>query len=542
MDTASPASRSEVLTISLPGELGNAIAEAHRKWDSARNTEKLWTDPQHFPLSDLVETQIQDLSKFKALAAEVREDGFSHIVLLAGDDSAVPAEAIHRASRTQSGCLEWLLLDTADPSELRKIEARVNLARTLFCTFHRGEPAPATELLASYFFEKTREVRGDEARLHFIAIAAQSAALEPFGGAVQYRHIYSLEEGTAGPLNPFSDFGLVPLAAAGHGVEKLLKGAAAMAQLCRDRDSRRNPGVALGLLLAAAAPSRDKLTLICSPSCRALGNWVAQLIASDRLPFVCVIDEPVVSTEIYGPVRLFVHLCFSHEINRDVEEHVSQLEDANHPLLRLVIEDTADLGQTIFQFQMAAAVAAMSLGRSPLQTAKTISQPPQGEREVGSHGDLKLFADLTYAPLILRNGDSAGALLRRHLDRLEPGDLFGVIGFVSGGPEHEGILQTMRKAVLECKQAATIVGFGPGFLAGAGSVLLNGPAAATVLFLTSEQGDSKSAFTEAVSVQARHDFHALAQAGRPVIRVHLGSDVTSALKHLRDLICAAVEH
>jgi transaldolase/glucose-6-phosphate isomerase len=543
MSIASPASKSEPITRSLPREFRKAVAEAHHNWDRARNIERLWAGKHGFPPADLVETQLQDLSRLKAFSAEVKEDGFSHLVLLATDGSAIAAEALHLASPKQNGSLGWFVLNTADPSDLRELEDRINPARTLFCTFRHKQPAPGTDLLASYFFEKTRQVTGDQARLHFLAISAQNAAAAPPDAEVQYRHVYSPETEGSGALNPFSDFGLAPLAAAGHGVEKLLKGASAMARLCREEDSHRNPGVALGLLLAAAAAhSRDKLTLICSPSCRAFGDWIAYLLASHRLPLIPVVGEPAVSADTYAPDRLFICLRFAHEMDREMEEHISLLEDTGHPVVRLTIEDTADLGQTIFQWQIAAAAAAMSLNHNPSQTLEAASESPVVERELVTQGDIKLLADAAYASLILRNGDSAGALLRRHLDGLNPGDLFGVAAFVSDRPEHREILQTIRKAVLQCKQAATVVGFGPGFLAGPGSVLIDGTTPAAVLFITSERCESHSRFAEVVSMQARNDFHGLAQSGRPVIHVHLGSDVTRALKQLRDLICAAVEH
>lgn len=525
MGIASPASKSEAMTSWLPRELGTAVTEASQAWNAARNTQRLWADHPHL---NLAEKQAQDLSRFKALSAEVKEDGFNHIVLLATDGSAIAAEAIRQASRKQNGCLEWLVLNTANPTELRELEQRINPARTLFCTLHGGQPAPATDVLASYFFEKTRQVAGDEAGLHFIAISDQNAAAAPLTDGVRYRHAYSPEAEAAPALNPFSEFGLVPLAAAGHGIEKLLKGANLMAQLCREEDSSRNPGVALGLLLAtAAAHAHEKLTLICSPSCRALGEWIAHLLASCRLPVVSVVDEPAVPAETYAPDRLFLSVRLAHETDREVEAHLSQLEEGGHAVVRLAIEDMADLGQAIFQWQIAAVAAAMALDCRPSQIAEASMQPPAVERELVTQGDIKLFADAGYASLILRNGEGAGALLRRHLDGINPGDLFGAVAFVTDRPEHRKILQTMRKAVLDSKQAPTVVGFGTGFLAGPGAVLLHGPTPAAVLFITSEQDEFIQSFP---------------QSGRPVIRVHLGSDVTKALEQLRDLICAAVEH
>jgi transaldolase/glucose-6-phosphate isomerase len=44
------------------------------------------------------------------------------------------------------------------------------------------------------------------------------------------------------------------------------------------------------------------------------------------------------------------------------------------------------------------------------------------------------------------------------------------------------------------------------------------------------------------AAQARGDFQILAERGRRALRVHISKDLEAGLKHLRDLVAAAVEH
>ena len=75
---------------SLPQDLEAAVRQAAADWDSNNGTARLWKkdaslwtnsdESEWLGWLDIVDEQLALLSRFKALAAEVREDGFSHVL------------------------------------------------------------------------------------------------------------------------------------------------------------------------------------------------------------------------------------------------------------------------------------------------------------------------------------------------------------------------------------------------------------------------------------------------------------------------------
>ncbi|MGH7968857.1 MAG: bifunctional transaldolase/phosoglucose isomerase, partial [Limisphaerales bacterium] len=71
---------------------------------------------------------------------------------------------------------------------------------------------------------------------------------------------------------------MVPGAAMGLDIEKLLNRTEEMVQACKATSPADNPGVMLGLILGVAGNhGRDKITLVTSPGIRGLGAWIEQL-------------------------------------------------------------------------------------------------------------------------------------------------------------------------------------------------------------------------------------------------------------------------
>jgi hypothetical protein len=86
------------LSASLPADLAQAVAAARQSWGAAGATARLWkqdaslwtnsNESQWLGWLTIVEHQLTGVSRFKALAAEIAEDGFTHFVLLGMADQA----------------------------------------------------------------------------------------------------------------------------------------------------------------------------------------------------------------------------------------------------------------------------------------------------------------------------------------------------------------------------------------------------------------------------------------------------------------------
>jgi transaldolase/glucose-6-phosphate isomerase len=581
MSSANPQSVAgiEGLSFSLPGDLDTALQEAQKNWDQANNTERLWKkeaslwtnsdESKWLGWLDVVQEELANASKFKALAAEIAEDGFSHILLLGMGGSSLCPEVFSLTFGKQPGWPELLVLDSTDPVYIKSIRAKIDPVRTLFCVSSKSGTTLEPNIYMQYFYQETRNIIGERAGHHFIAITDPGTPLESVASQLRFRRVYHGVPSIGGRYSALSDFGLIPHAAAGLDTEKLLRRAAMMVEACKNPNTLQNPGVLLGLILGTAARvfNRNKVTLFCSRSIYDLGAWLEQLLAESTgkqgVGLIPVDREPLASVKDYGRDRIFAFIKYAGDVETSVENLISELEDAGQPIIRIVLRDLYDIGQTFFQWEIATAVAGSLLGinafnqpdveASKIATReltaafeRTGSLP--SEKPLFEQDGLKLFADQANAEAVLKGGHTLGAVLREHIDRLKSGDYFGLLAYIPMFREYEASLQEIRKAILESKGVATVLGFGPRFLHSTGQAYKGGPNSGVFLQITCDDAEDlpvpqqKYSFGVVKAAQARGDFQVLAERKRRVLRIHLSKDLPKDLAHLRDLICAAVAH
>src|SRR5207245_5001567 len=111
-----------------------------------------------------------------------------------------------------------------------------------------------------------------------------------------------------------SNFGMVPAAAMGLDIERLLDEAERMVHACAPGvPAGENPGLVLGTILGLAHNHKiDKLTLAASPGIHDLGAWLEQLLAEstgkEGKGIIPVERERLGPPEAYGDDRLFAYL------------------------------------------------------------------------------------------------------------------------------------------------------------------------------------------------------------------------------------------
>ncbi len=571
-------------SFTLPSDLNAAVQSAHQSWDAEGKTDRLWkhdaslwtnTDESKWlGWLDIVDQQLANVSQFKALAAEVREDGYTHLLLLGMGGSSLCVEVFELTYGKQEGFPGILVLDSTDPAYIESLRKLIDPARTLFCVSSKSGTTLEPNIYMQYFYEETKKVVGDQVGHHFIAITDPGSKLEGVAAKLGFRRVYHGVSSIGGRYSALSDFGMVPFAAAGLDTEKFLKRTAETVADCKSTDSKANPGVSLGLILGTAAASfkRDKVTLICSHSIHDLGAWLEQLLAEstgkEGRGLIPVDREPLfvpegTNKDIYGKDRVFAYIKFAGDDDTEQGAVVSALEKSGEPVVRIVIDDLMQLGQVFFQWEIATAVAGSVIGidafnQPDVEASKVVTRDltsafeksgslPE-EKPILEADGIKLFTDEANAKELLKGGNSLGSVIRQHMDRIKPGDYFGLLAYIPMLPQYEEKLQTLRKDVLQSEHVATVLGFGPRFLHSTGQAYKGGPNSGVFLQITCDDAkdlpvpDQKYTFSTVKAAQARGDFQVLADRHRRALRVHLGKDVTAGLSQLRDLVCAAIEH
>ena len=172
------------------------------------------------------------------------------------------------------GSARLAVLDSIHPDAIARIQAGLDLARTIVVVSSKSGSTLEPNVLLAHFWEAVeRTVGAAAAGRHFVAITDPESKLEHLARERGFRRIVPGEPTIGGRYSALSPFGVVPAALQGIDLETWLERAEAMALLCRRDGPERNPGVALGLALGvAAAAGRNKLTLVCAPELAAVGG------------------------------------------------------------------------------------------------------------------------------------------------------------------------------------------------------------------------------------------------------------------------------
>ncbi|PYQ23224.1 MAG: transaldolase [Acidobacteria bacterium] len=556
----------------LPSALASEVAAKLKEWDAQGGTHRLWAgDASLWTGSDeaswigwigIVEHQLDDLTPLLNLQAEAKKEGFKYALLLGMGGSSLCPEVWKETFGVLPGSLELHVLDSTDPAQVRAFEEKVDLRKTLFIVSSKSGSTLEPNIFKAYFFDRVKQALGaDQAGSRFIAVTDPGSNLEKEAKADRFRHIFPGVKTIGGRYSALSNFGMVPAAAMGLDVERLLDEAERMLHACAPGvPAEENPGLVLGAILGLAANrGHDKLTLFASPGLHDLGAWLEQLLAEstgkDGKGIIPVDRERPGPPEAYGDDRVFAYLRLEEAPSAAQDAAVLALEKAGHPVVRIHVATKYDLAEEFVRWEIATAIAGAILRINPfnqpdVEASKVATKALTSEYE--KRGKLpseapffegegvKLFADEKNQAALKKAAGSPSltAYLKAHLDRLGKGDYLGLLAYVHMTAAHEEALQTARHRVRDRKRVATCLGFGPRFLHSTGQAYKGGPNKGVFLQVTCDDAKDLAVpgqeytFGVVKAAQARGDFQVLAERDRRALRVHLGPDVAAGLKTL----------
>jgi transaldolase/glucose-6-phosphate isomerase len=509
----------------------------------------------------VTETTLAAADELLAFAARIRNEGFRHIVLLGMGGSSLCPEVFRRTFGRQPGFPELHVLDSTDPATVRAIEQSVDLPKTLFIVASKSGSTIEPLMFYRYFYHRMTEVAGERAGEHFIAITDPGTLMEQSAKDDKFRRIFLNPSDIGGRYSALSFFGAVPAALMGLDLRTLLERADQARQNCSPgvRESE-NPGLQLGAAMGAIGASGcNKLTLTTSPELESLGLWIEQLVAEstgkEDLQIVPVVGEPLGPPSDYGKDRLFVHISIG-QIDPETDDKLKALRKDGHPVIRRILGDTLDLGEELYLWEIATAIAGAVLGINPfdqpnVQESKDNTRALLAEFEasgsfsestvsIASDSDLTVFATPA-------TGEALGAstvkeVVRAHLARIEPVDYVAILGYIQETPEHEELLQQIRQTIGHQFKVATTTGYGPRFLHSTGQMHKGGDDSGLFIQLTANDNPdlpipgAAYSFGILKQAQAIGDFQSLASRDRRAIRIHLGSDIAGGLRKLLAIV------
>ncbi len=473
-------------------------------------------------------------TRIKDFVQEIRDAGFSHVVLLGMGGSSLGPEVARQTFGSTPGYPELIVLDSTVPARVRSVLKQLILPHTLFIVSSKSGGTVEPVSCYKYFRSKVEKVVGkDRAGRQFVAITDPDTALASLARADGFRHIFENPSDIGGRYSVLSYFGLVPMALAGIDVGRLLGRSQTMCQACASCvQLHDNPGAWLGAVLGTMAlKKKDKLTLVTSPSVSGFALWVEQLVAESLgkqgQGMVPVAGEPLVKPEFYGTDRVFVYIRLQGDENSEYDKAIERLRSAGHPVVQYDLRDSYDLGAEFFRWEFATAVTGSILGVHPFDQ-------PDVQRSKDMTGTLlQEYRKAGSFPRV-ESASSLSALL----ENSSPGSYFAIMAYFCQTPAVDEAFQSLRRRVLERYRIATTLGYGPRFLHSTGQLHKGGPNTGRFLQVTAARrsdvaipGEPHS-FGTLVDAQALGDLHALQQTGRKAARVQLESASAAAIREL----------
>ncbi len=519
---------------------------------------------------DAVAREQTSLSRYQSFTEWVKREGFSDAVVLGMGGSSLGPEVLAKTFGASAGFPKLHILDSTDPTQIRRVESGINLDKTLFIVSSKSGGTTEPNALMDYFFARVSEKSKDKTGTHFVAVTDPGSALEKTAKSRGFAHIFHGEPSIGGRYSVLSPFGLVPAAAAGIDIAKFLDLTASMVRACgADVPPAENPGIQLGLALGAAHKAgRNKVTLSASAGIADFSAWAEQLIAESTgkngKALIPLADETLGKPDVYGKDRFFVDLGLNGDSDDAREASLSVLEKAGHPVVRIAVTSPQHIGQEFFRFEIATAVVGATMGINPfdqpdveaakiktreLTSAFEKSGSLPAEKPVTTDGNIEIYTDDKNATALRKAGANGklGSWLKPHLARLQAGDYAALLAYLDRDESNINAVQTARMAIRDKKHVATCVGFGPRFLHSSGQAYKGGPNTGVFLQITADDSKDlgipgqKASFGIIKAAQARGDFGVLTDRGRRALRLHIKGDVAKGIATIRDAIAKALE-
>lgn len=554
-------------TVSL-GECADSTDQELERWRSSGDIRRLWdkdaslwsgTDEAKWlgwlSATDMWKGNTQVLSD---IASRVKSEGITHVVVMAMGGSSMCPDVLRATFGAAAGHPEIVVLDSTVPSEVAAVDAQVDVNTTLFIMSSKSGGTIEPNSFKAHFWARIESELGEgKAAERFYAITDPDTAFDREAKANNYSAIAHGKTTIGGRFSALSAFGLVPAAATGIDTDDFLARAQLMVDSCsRSVPPANNPGIELGVIMGILARNgRDKLMLTMSPGIASIGAWLEQLIAEstgkDDRGILPVDGEELATPDRYSDDRLFIYTRLASDPCAVQDAAISALEAAGHPVVRIELADKRDIGQEMFRWQMATAVAGAILEINPFNqpdveaakiAAKGLMATYESEGSLPAQSPIfeasgvKIFADPRNAAAL--DCQSLESIIKSHAARCGRGDYVAINAYVERNAANDVHLQALRHEIRDAHKVATTLGYGPRFLHSTGQLHKGGSNKGVFVQITADDANDLAipganyTFGVLKNAQAQGDFDVLADRDRRVIRIHLGADVGACLDQL----------
>jgi len=506
------------------------------------------------------------IDELTAFAAEIRNEGFTRVLLLGMGGSSLAPEVFQIVSIAGPGAPTLDVLDSTDPATIDDIEAASRLDRTFFLVSSKSGKTIETLSQYAYMRHKLQALKIEDAGRRFAAVTDEGSPLDSLARDEGFRRVFRNPTDIGGRYSALSYFGMVPAALLGLDLRALCARATAARKESLEAEPARNDALRLGAYLGGGARAgRNKLTIETAKTLRPLGYWIEQLVAEstgkENTGVVPIEGEPLGPAHHYGDDRLLLTLRLQGEPDPDLDRLEGEWTRTGAPWLRIDLPDRDAIAGEFYRWEVATALAGALLHIDPfdepnVQESKDATQRildelartgrlPMGEPRAQSAGIEIHATDEVWKRVEagVPSMPSLEMILNRFLSLAAPHSYLAVLAFIERSAASEASFALLRRAIRNAIHVPVLQGYGPRYLHSIGQLYKGGPNEGMFLILTTEHKTDLPipgrpfTFGQLETAQALGDYEALAAHGRPALRLHLSHGVEAGLAALT----AAVE-
>ena len=169
--------------------------------------------------------------------------------------------------------------DNVDPERMNALFDVIDLEKTMFNVITKSGSTSETMSQYLIIMDALKKKLGDRASEHMIATTSASKGNLIKIAKAEGLKTFCIPDGVGGRFSELCPVGLLPAAVCGIDIKAMLKGAAYMDRLCREKDVRKNPAL-LCAFLEYRSMERGKNVSVMMPyadSLKYIADWYCQL-------------------------------------------------------------------------------------------------------------------------------------------------------------------------------------------------------------------------------------------------------------------------
>ena len=300
--------------------------------------------------------ELKKLPELIKIKDSLKKLNFENLVLLGMGGSSIGPKVFKAILAPENS--NFYILDSTHPSDIKKIEDKINIAKTLFIVASKSGSTLEPNILYKYFWHELEKLNILEPAKHFMAITDPITHLEQESQEQGFLQGPFGDPDIGGRYSALSAFGLMPALLMNINTKELLERALVMSNNCRDENININLGAQLGLFLAEQVNNnRDQLVFYFSPKIKSFGWWLEQLIAESlgkNNSGIVPIINPDTYINSHKDVSCFISLG-DEEITNNI----------NTPVINIKINNILELGAEMFRWQFATSIIGALLELNP---------------------------------------------------------------------------------------------------------------------------------------------------------------------------------